>query len=439
MSENKKTKTLAIAVIAGVIIAAVIIGVVVSGKTSPAGGQKTLTVWLKEEVNETTNAKLKERVEAFGKENNINIEVELIPYEKMYPLWTSAIEAGTLPDVSYFQYQEAGQFYAQNLLLDVSDVLADIEAENGDIIDALVGPATYGGKVYAIPQKFYSVALHYRKDLLEAAGYKEPPKTWDEFREIAKAVTNVDQGIYGAGIGLGSTNSDAEWLNNCMLWAYGGSLEGEDSKTITANSQETVDALSYIASIYLEDGSTPPSAVNWDDAANNTAYLSGQAAMVFNAGTLLATIKKDDPELYEKTGIAPIPAGPDGSYVPSAGSYLGIFNTTKEPELAKELIKYLYDYDWYKGWMDIEMPSIVPVYEKAKEDAAWQEDNTKPFIDSMDNMCFIGYPGEYTPAAGEVFNLKLVNETLGNIVVNGMSPQQAADGLKTKIEEIFNK
>ncbi len=399
----------------------------------------SLTVWLKKEVNETTNSMIEARVKEFGEKNNVNVTVELVPYEKLYPMWTSAIEAKTLPDVSFFQYQEAGQFYAQDLLLDVTDLVGDIEAKNGDIIDSLVKPAVFGGKTYAVPQKFYSVALHYRKDLLEAAGYSEPPKTWDEFREMAKKLTDASKGIYGAGIGLGSTNSDAEWLNQVTLWGQGGALVAEDSKTIIANSPKTVAALDYISSIFLNDNSTPPSSVNWDDAANNKAYLSGQVAMVFNAGTLLAAIKKDNPELYEKTGIAPIPSGSEGFFTPSAGSYLGIFNTTKQPDLAKQLIAYVYEYDWYKSWMDVEMPSIVPVYEKSKEDPAWQTELTKPFIDSMSGLCFIGYPGEYTPKAGELFNLKLLNKTIENIVVNKVTPQAAADELQKEIEAVYNK
>jgi len=89
--------------------------------------------------------------------------------------------------------------------------------------------------------------------------------------------------------------------------------------------------------------------------------------------------------------------------------------------------------------MDVEMPSIVPVFEKAKQDPAWQTDLTKPFIDSMSGLCFIGYPGMYTPKAGQLFNLKLLNKTLENIVVNKMSPKAAADILQKDIEQIYNK
>ncbi|TAH65067.1 MAG: sugar ABC transporter substrate-binding protein [Anaerolineaceae bacterium] len=419
-------------------------------KTPPAGGasdgtaetpdgQRELTVWLQRVVNETTNNMIEARVRQFGEENDVTINVELIPYENMMPLWTSGIEAKTLPDVSFMQYQEAGRFYEQGLLTDVSDVIATIEEANGPIIEALKGPTTFGGAQYAIPQRFFSVAIHYRTDMLEAAGFNAPPATWDEFREIAKATTNPSEGIYGAGIGLGATNSDAEWLNQVMLWGLGGAIIAEDSQTIIANSPETVAALDYMSQIYLEDGSTPPSAVNWDDAANNTAFLTGQSAMVGNAGTLLAAIRADDPELYDVTGIAQIPAGPAGFFAPSAGGYLGIFNQSKNQELAKELLAYLFDYDWYKSWIDVEVPSIIPVFERSKDEPEWQDPLTRPFIESMDGVTFIGYPGEFTPKAGEVFNLKLLNETMANIVVNGMTPQEAADILQEKVEAIFNK
>lgn len=402
-----------------------------------AGERPTLTVWLKKEVNETTNEMLAARAKDYGEKNNVDVNVEVIAYEKLYPMWTAAIEAGTLPDVSYFQYQEAGQFYAQDLLLPLTDLNQQIQADNGNFIQALVKPATFGGEVYAIPQKFYSVALHYRLDLFEKAGIAQPPATWDEFREAAIKLTDAANGVYGAGIGLGATNSDASWLNQIILWNLGGKLVAEDSKTITANSPETVAAFSYIADIFTKDGSTPPSAVNWDDAANNTAYLSGQAAMVINAGTLLAKIKNDDPALYEKTGVAQIPGGPAGFFVPSAGSYIGVFKSTQYPDQAKALIAHLFNLDWYNEWMSVEMPSIVPVYESAKADPLWQQEKLKPFVESMEHLGFIGYPGEYTPKAGEVFNLKLVNATLEKIVVLGMDPQAACDELQAQIEEIY--
>ena len=56
-----------------------------------------------------------------------------------------------------------------------------------------------------------------------------------------------------------------------------------------------------------------------------------------------------------------------------------------------------------------------------------------------DNVAAAAQPADGTaPAAGEVFNLKLINATLENIVVLGLEPQAACDELQAQVEEIFS-
>ena len=40
--------------------------------------------------------------------------------------------------------------------------------------------------IYGVPWYTDAGLLHYRKDLLEKAGFFEPPKTWDELVEQVK-------------------------------------------------------------------------------------------------------------------------------------------------------------------------------------------------------------------------------------------------------------
>ena len=61
--------------------------------TALAEDKPTLTVWLKKEVNETTNEMLVARAKEYGEKNNVDVNVEVIAYEKLYPMWTAAIEA----------------------------------------------------------------------------------------------------------------------------------------------------------------------------------------------------------------------------------------------------------------------------------------------------------------------------------------------------------
>ncbi|WP_199613994.1 ABC transporter substrate-binding protein [Paenibacillus alkalitolerans] len=411
-----------------------------SDSTEPSGERKTLTFWMKKQLFEDQNNLIQERAKQFGEENNVDVNIELIAYEDFYPKWSAAIESKTTPDVSYFGYQEVGQFYEQGVLENVNDVIQTIEQANGGIQDNVKKAIAFEGNYYAVPFWTESQVLYYRKDMLEAAGFDAPPKTWDEFRTMAKALTDPGKGVYGAGLGYGKGNSDAEFLTRGIIWSYGGSVDTKDGKTVIVNSPETVEAAKFIRDLFLTDKSTPPSALGWDDSGNNKAYLSGQAAMIFNVGSVLATIKNDNPDLYEKTGVAPYPAGPKGTFVPGISNNLGIFKDSKNKELAKQFIAYMLQTDWYKTWIEKGAPLTGPVLTGLKNEPVWQDEKNKAFVDSVEGFNFLGYPGEYNPKAGEVFNLRIVNDTFQKLLLEpNYTPETAIQDLQAKIEEVYKK
>ncbi|WP_372632756.1 ABC transporter substrate-binding protein [Cohnella sp.] len=411
-----------------------------SGTSSPSGGKSKLTFWMKKQLFEDQNNLIVERAKQFGEENNVDVAVEIIAYEDFYPKWSAAIESKNVPDVSFFGYQEIGQFKGQGVLEDVRGLLADLESKNGEIQPNLKKAITFSDGQYGIPFWTEAQVLYYRKDLLEAAGFDGPPKTWDEFRTMSKALTDPGKGLYGAGIGYGKGNSDAEFLTRGIIWSYGGSVDTEDGKTVIADSPETVQAASFIRDIFLTDKSTPPSAIGWDDSGNNKAYLSGQAAMIFNVGSVLATIKKDNPELYEKTGIAPYPAGPKGTFIPGISNNLGIFKDSKNKELAERFIEYILEPDWYKTWVEKGAPLTGPIYTDLTNETVWQDERNKAFVESVKGFNFLGYPGEYNPKAGEVFNLRVVNDSFQKLLLEtSYTPEAAVKDLQAKVQDIYNK
>ncbi|MGF9710640.1 MULTISPECIES: ABC transporter substrate-binding protein [Paenibacillus] len=401
---------------------------------------QTLTFWMKKQLFEDQNKLILERAKQFGAENQVNVNVELIAYEDFYPKWSAAIESKTTPDVSFFGYQEVGQFYAKGVLEDVSDLVKKVESDNGEIHESMKKAISFQGKQYAVPFWTESQVLYYRKDLLKNAGFDAPPKTWDEFRAMAKKLTDPGKGVYGAGLGYGKGNSDAEFLTRAIIWSYGGSLDTKDGKTVIVNSPETIAAAKFIKEMFTVDKSTPPSSIGWDDSGNNKAYLSGQAAMIFNVGSVLGTIKKDNPELYENTGIAPIPAGPKGSVIPGISNNLGIFKDSKNKDLAKKFVEYMVKEDWYKTWVEKGAPLTGPIYPELANEPVWQEEKNKGFVESIKSFAFLGFPSEYNPKAGEVFNLRYVNDTFQKLLLDAnYTPETAIKDLHAKIEEVYNK
>lgn len=401
-----------------------------------ADDKETIVVWMKKDLTDVANNMFKERCEKFAEENDVKVEVELIAYEDFYTKWAAAIESGNLPDLSYFGYQEMGQYYNQGILEDMTDVYNEINEVTPFEESLETAVTSEDGVVYGIPGWASVQVLYYRTDMFEEAGL-DAPKTWDDFREAAIKLTDEKNGIYGAGIGYGASNSDAEWLTRAMLWSNGSVDVDEDGK-VAVESEETVSTAQYIQDLFLEDKVTPPTAVNWDDSGNNKAYLSGQCAMIFNVGSLLNTIKTDDPDLYENTGIAMIPAGSEGAKVPGILDGWGIFKNAKNKEGAKELVKYLLDKEWYTEWVDETAPFKIPVLQGMKDSEIWQDEHNKPFIDSVANFTFLGYPNAYTPAASEVFNARIMSNCFTNIV-SGSDVAEEITNLQTQMQEVYNK
>ncbi|MEP1330619.1 sugar ABC transporter substrate-binding protein [Pseudophaeobacter sp.] len=73
---------------------------------------------------------------------------------------------------------------------------ADYDVE--DILPAMRGGLSYDGNLYAAPFYGESSMIMYRKDLVDDAGLTiEDNPSWDHIRDVAAALTDKDNGVYG--------------------------------------------------------------------------------------------------------------------------------------------------------------------------------------------------------------------------------------------------
>lgn len=404
----------------------VVVLLILSAVSAWAQQTPTLTVWMKKGFVDEQNVAFQQRVNEFAAAKHIKVNVEMLAYEDIYPKWTAAIQSGNVPDISFFGYQEVGQFANQGVLEDLTLLLKQIQDKYGAIYPSAIQAITFDGKSYAIPFWGEGTALYYRKDLFQKAGISGPPQTWDEYRADAIKLTDAANGIYGSGTGYGDGNSDCEFLSRSIIWAFGGAEFSAEGKKIVIDSPETRKAIDFIVGLFMKDKVTPPTALGWNDSGNNTSYLSGQSAMVFNTGSIVNAMKKNAPDLLENTGYAPLPAGPKGRFTAGISNNLGVFKGAKNKALANELLMYLLDPQWYKSWIDVSAPLALPVYPSlAASDPIWKEPANKAFMDSMSTFKYLGYAGSYTAGAGKIFNLRLMNAMFENIMAKGMGVDAA--------------
>jgi multiple sugar transport system substrate-binding protein len=410
-----------------------------AGAAAAAPTGESISFWMKKALVDASNTAIEERVAAFEAETGIDVDLRILPYEDFRPQWSAAIESGNVPDVTFLGYQEVGQFFSQDVLMDVTDLVGEIQATHGPMNEALVEAVTFDGRMYGVPFWSESTILFYRKDLFEQAGIDGPPATWEEFLANAQLLTNPDEGVYGAGFGIGRGNSDAEWWFRDVLWDNGAFVFSEDGSSAALDTPEAAEALQWIADMFTTTGVTPPGAVGWDDSGNNKAYLAGQAAMVINVGSVYYVLNRDLPDLLENTGFALVPGGVDGRYIAGISNNLGIFKDAANPELAKQFITYMSDPAWQTEWMKASGYQVVPVYPALTEDEFWNTEAGKVFTDAPNYYRFLGAPGPFTPAAGEVYNSRLLTDALEQVIVQGKPMDEAISDLQDAINNVISQ
>ena len=91
-----------------------------------------------------------------------------------------------------------------------------------------------------------------------------------------------------------------------------GKLVEADNKTVALHSKGTVQAVQLIADMFNKHKIIPKGAVSWDNTGNNKAYQSRQVIFVLNPTSIYAHLADSDKDLYNTTGLFPVPAGPAG-------------------------------------------------------------------------------------------------------------------------------
>ena len=263
----------------------------------------------------------------------VTVVYQSTPWSNWYQTFSTAIASGTAPDISTGAGYQAFQFSEIDAILPIDDVIADMEADGSlaDFPDYTVAPLKYDGKQVAFPWNQDVRVMWYNKELLDAAGV-EVPKTWDEFREAAKAVTKDD--VYGFVTG-GSGTYGIQFLIS-MLINNGGGLFDEDRNVAVTSNERNLEALQFIADL-ANDGSLNPASTGYSNEDAERAFVSGKAAFHFCSPALL----QQYPELEGKIAICDPLEGPHGD----KGSLVWynnimIYSQTEYPEETKEFLKW---------------------------------------------------------------------------------------------------
>jgi multiple sugar transport system substrate-binding protein len=227
------------------------------GDTTSPGGKMQIEMWHGQ--SDTAKKALDKLVAEF---NSTHDDVEVVASsggttpDGMLPKVTTAIAAGTQPDIAYMYGSWGGNLAQSPAIADISQQVQDPSVNWSDFWPAARGTVTVDGKVIGFPAVIDNLSVIYNKDLFDAAGvdYPSPDWTWEDFRATAKALRDPSKNIYGVNYPV-TGDEDTVWRFWPFLWQAGGEVLSSDGTQATFNSDAGVQALTLWQQMAVDDQS----------------------------------------------------------------------------------------------------------------------------------------------------------------------------------------
>lgn len=430
-----------------------------AGRRQEEGGGQVVLWWNKSYYPEE-DAALERIIEQWELESGNTAELSFFTTEDLPKKILSAVEAGNPPDIAFAHlndWQINPRLAWLGQLEDVSDVVGPMEDAYTEA--ALKSVSLYNNVAdtrgyYAIPLEAQTIHVHYWKPLLQEAGMSpdDIPNDWDAFWDFwiqAQQALRDQQGredIYALGFPMSAQATDTYFLLQQFFEAYGVRFMDDDGQLLF-DDQEVMDGIAKVLeweTNFYQEGVVPPGAINWLDPDNNVNFLNQTTVMTPNPSLSIPASQLEDEAIYlEQIGTQALPNGPDGNpltYMVSIKSAI-IFSESKNKEGAKDFMSYLIQPARLADYLKASLGRWFPVMPEVLEDPFWSDtedphiaaafqqfqQETRPFQTSLN------------PAYHEVLAQNVWGNALGQIIVGGASPDQAAQQAATQIKQIFEQ
>jgi multiple sugar transport system substrate-binding protein len=239
---------------------------------------------------------MQRRAPEFEKLTGAKVNVITVPFSDIYQKVLTDWASGTNSiDAAVFAPQWMVDYAGAGYLEDLTDrIAADKDLKEDDVAGFFRDfSQKYGGKTYMMTFDGDFHMIYYRTDVLEKAG-KKPPKTWDDYIDIAKTVHGQDYNAdgtpdYGSCIGK-KRNAQGYWFITSVAGGFiqtkgtseGAFFDTKDMKPLIDN-----EGFRKALEIYKETSKYgPPDELNLDVSDTRTLFVTGRCALSMDWGDI---------------------------------------------------------------------------------------------------------------------------------------------------------
>lgn len=350
-------------------------------RTAGAAGKLSLAIW--DHWVPTGDASLKKLVDAWADKNKVEVQLDFLTSigEKINITMAAEAQARTGHDVYAFDMWTVHEF--ADKLTPVDDVMKTLTGQYGKVGHAYEYLAVADGSWRAVPVGWGSAPLatcarismlkqyagiDVQKWFPNAKSTPEASKDWTYETQL-KAAEACHKAGFTFGLGCGSGSTDARQTWGATFGAFGAHLLNAKGD-ITVDTETVREAMDYCKRLIPF---MPAETVQYDDASNNRALISGKSALIWNPPSAWAVAKRDAPQVAEDCWTFPNPRGPKGRMVPHRPYFWGIWNFSKATSAAKDILVYLSQREAVESMADAVAGYDIPAFPSFNDFKIWED------------------------------------------------------------------
>ncbi|MDB9373951.1 ABC transporter substrate-binding protein [Nodularia sphaerocarpa] len=416
-----------------------LVGILALGGCSPMHRGETgvihLTLW--QGVNPPSNRDVLQKLVDKFNQTHPKIQVESLyagQQDQQTPKILAAVVGNAPPDLLWYNPTIAGQLVELQALIPLDEKLENSPVK-AEIDPALFASMEYQGKLWSVPFATNNVAVYYRPSLFKAAGITELPRTWEQFREVAKKLTRDTNGDgrinqYGMFLPLGKGEFTVfTWLP--FMWSSGGELlngEGQNAAGVMLEDNPgAIAALQFWRNL-IEDGSAMLSSP--ERGYETGDLIAGNVAMQVTGPWSLGEFTASGVDF----GVFPIPVNQEPA-TSVGGENLFLFKTTPEREKAA--------FTFAEYAMSAEFQTelalgtgYLPINLKSRQDARYRE-----FVKKLPPVQIFLDQAKYGRSRPIFPGYNRISDSLGraieSVLLNQNTPEQALKITQQRLDLIF--